>query len=110
MTDREMLELAAKAAGIDWFDEPAASLGKGLHLKSGSFWNPRTDNGDALTLAIDLGLAIRVLQKCVYVETDPETLLGPSQYSALEMYGDDPYAAARRAIVSVAAEIGRGVK
>ena len=33
MTDRELLELAAKAAGIDWFDEPAAKQGKGLHMK-----------------------------------------------------------------------------
>lgn len=40
MTDRELLELAAKAAGVDWFDEPAAKQGRGLHLKSGRFWNP----------------------------------------------------------------------
>jgi hypothetical protein len=118
MTDREMLELAAKAAGIrgcyasldefpDWM---TAHDGEGVYYTSSQAWNPRTDNGDALTLAIDLGLSIRVLEKCVYVETDPETLLGPSQYSALEMYGDDPYDATRRAIVSVAAEIGKGVK
>lgn len=40
MTDCELLEFAAKAAGIDWFDEPAAKQGRGLHLKSGRFWNP----------------------------------------------------------------------
>jgi hypothetical protein len=108
MTDREMLELAAKAAGIEiwWYSAGNTFCLMGHHVE----WNPLTDDGDALRLAIDLGLSIRVLEKCVYVETDPETLLGPSQYSALEMYGDDPYDATRLAIVRVAAEIGKGVK
>lgn len=97
MTDRELLELAAKAAGIDADDIDYE-------------WNPLTDDGDALRLAVKLGLAIRVLEKCVYVESDPETLLGQSSVSELEMYKDDPYAATRRAITRAAAEIGKGLE
>ena len=99
MNDRELLELAAKAVGIEW-DEFTLDC-----------WNPLISDGDALRLAVNLGLAIRVLEKCVFVESDPETLLGQSQYSELEMYGNsDPYAATRRAIVRAAAEIGKEMK
>lgn len=97
MTDRELLELAAKAAGIDWFDEPAAKQGRGLHLKSGRFWNPIADDGDALKL----GLSIRVDRR--------------SGFSWIKGFGGavphdvDPYAATRRAIVRAAAEIGRNM-
>lgn len=114
MTDRELLELAAKAAGfLNWtwrgeslFVETGHSRGN-----TGYHWNPLTDDGDALRLAVKLGLAIRVLEKCVFVESDPETLLGQSQYSELEMFGNsDPYAATRRAIVRAAAAIGKESK
>ena len=115
MTDRELLELAAKAAGIERAED-RFDCGLSITLTSGRHeslpqWNPLTDDGDALRLAVKLGLAIRVLEKCVFVESDPETLLGQSQYSELEMYGNsDPYAATRRAIVRTAAEIGKGMK
>ena len=107
MTDKELLELAAKAAGIDLgYWSPTYNA-----YWTGEYWNPLTDDGDALRLAVKLGLAIRVLEKCVFVESDPETLLGQSQYSELEMYGNsDPYAATRRAIVRAAAEIGKAMK
>lgn len=106
MNDRELLELAAKAAGnIEYFWTENGNLV--LSDPDGKRWNPLTDDGDALRLAVKLGLAIRVLEKCVFVESDPETLLGQSQYSELEMYGNsDPYAATRRAIVRAAAAIG----
>lgn len=104
MNDRELLELAAKAAGIE------EGIGGAFWTEFGVF-DPLTDDGDALRLAVKLGLAIRVLEKCVFVESDPETLLGQSQYSELEMYGNsDPYAATRRAIVRAAAEIGKEMK
>lgn len=108
MSDRELLELAAKVAGRsfafgkDWHDEGQIYL-------DGRQWNPLTDDGDALRLAVKLKLAIRPLEKCVFVESDPETLLGQSQFSELEMYGHDPYIATRRAIVRAAAEIGKAM-
>ena len=108
-TDRELLELAAKAAGIAFeFCRPEL----GGCLAGGRWWDPLTDDGDALRLAVKLRLQIRMLDKCVFVETDPETLLGQSSVSELEMYGrdPDPYSATRRAIVRAAAEIGRAME
>jgi len=58
MTDRELLELAAKAAGMAIeYDE-----GFGMYWSddkfSGMFWNPLHNDGDALRLAVKLGLTI----------------------------------------------------
>jgi hypothetical protein len=113
-TDRELLELAAKAAGYQlhvWGTKGAENVAR-IDLPNNPRWNPRDDDGDALRLAVKLNLAIRPLNKCVFVESDPETLLGLSQYSALEMYGKDidPCAATRRAIVCVAADIGEAME
>jgi len=105
MNDRELLELAAKAAGYNYLPANSAIVVDGIPGN----WNPLTDDGDALRLAVKLKLAIRPLEKCVFVESDPETLLGQSQFSELEMYGSDPNAATRRAIVRAAAEIGKAM-
>jgi hypothetical protein len=103
MTDLELLELAAKATGIDWFDEPAAKQGRGLHLKSGRFWNPLTDDGDALRLAVKLGLAVSV----EYQVGSTSVLWGPPTGHVREDHGNnDPFAATRRAIVRAAAALG----
>lgn len=113
MTDREMLELAAKAAGygVEW--DAGESCFWGYYPDEirdvDCPWNPLNDDGDALRLAVKLKLAIRPLDKCVFVESDPETLLGQSQFSELEMYGSDAYAATRRAIVRAAAAIGQSM-
>ena len=113
MTDRELLELAAKAAGVDWIKD-CVWIENGFYSPLAKHeriaWNPLNDDGDALRLAVRLGLAIRALEKCVYVESDPETLLGQSSVSELEMYKGDPYAATRLAIVRAAAEIGKGME
>ena len=57
MNDRELLEKAAKAAVINgfWVDS-------GLNIGSDAtpaIWNPLTDDGDALRLAIDAGIDIQ---------------------------------------------------
>lgn len=116
-TNSELLELAAKAVGLPYV-KPTPDYDGRYGLSAGSenpmrckTWNPLTDDGDALRLAVKLRLAIRSLEKCVFVESDPETLLGQSQYSELEMYGNsDPYAATRRAIVRTAAAIGEAME
>jgi len=100
MTDRELLELAAKAAGIalaDWNDgaEPYSS-GIGFVLPSNRMWNPLTDDGDALRLAVKLNL----LGGCD----------DPYQIATASMVDGCPYAATRRAIVRAAAEIGKGMQ
>ena len=101
MNDKKLLELAAKAAGIDWFDDPAAKHGCGLHMKSGPFWNPLTDDGDALRLAVKLGLAINITPSKIYASDG--RIDGVNEV----MDTSDPYAASRRAIVRAAAEIGK---
>ena len=90
MTDRELLELAAKAAG------------NGFVI---GYWNPLTDDGDALRLAVKLSLD--VLQnpmgqttRCIVMGDDAQ------ECEVLEDYNGDPYAATRRAIVRAAAAIG----
>jgi hypothetical protein len=71
-----------------------------------SFWNPLTDDGDALRLAVKLGMQIRYPYKGgVTAHSDfPNFMTTPP----VETLRDDPYAATRRAIVRAAAEIGRG--
>ena len=101
MTDCELLEQAAKAAGVDWFDEPAAKQGRGLHLKSGRFWNPLTDDGDALRLAVALGLVV----DCSRPSAAPPFVR--HDYSPSDCR--DHAEATRRAIVRAAAEIGRSM-
>ena len=55
-TDKEMLEFAAKAAGIDYeivegWSGPVVGYGMASRV-----WNPLTDDGDALRLAVKLDL------------------------------------------------------
>ena len=100
MTDREMLALAAKAAGIDGYH---ATRGDGtVCLYDGRvYFDPLTDDGDALRLAVKLGLSIEFWEGLVIVADEHE--IG-------EECGNDPDAATRRAITRAAAEIGRNMK
>ncbi len=91
MTDKELLELAAKAAGVI-HPEVLAN-----HLASG--WNPLADDGDALRLAVKLEIHITNSKTYAWAST--------LQRTATEYIESDPCAATRRAIVRAAAEIGR---
>jgi len=101
MTDKELLELAAKAAGVVGIDGvyPIARDSSGDCY----FWNPLTDDGDALRLAVKLELDVNPLDSSMWVSRE---FVKP-KVDVEEPYGDDPYAATRRAIVRAAAEIGR---
>lgn len=107
MTDKELLELAAKAAGIE-VDFGMQQWNKYWVIAEG-FWNPLTDDGDALRLAVKLSLQplfnddLNALTIDYQVEPEPFTVL-------CESYGNDKYAATRRAIVRAAAEIGMMMK
>ncbi len=97
MTDKELLELAAKAAGItNWWDG-WSDEGR----ETGDYWNPLTDDGDALRLAVKLNLIIEFYKTYVYV------YYAMSEKTFEEDHDGDPYAATRRAIVRAAAEIGK---
>lgn len=117
MTDREYLELAAKAAGIK-YDAPTSKP----HQVSGAwfglwmviheepyegqrrYWNPLTNDGDALRLAVQLGI-------CFGPNFDGDTAVafGREGQNICEDHGTDRYAATRRAIVRAAALTGKTV-
>ena len=114
MTDRELLELAAKAAGI----EVVGFANRLLVLPNyeGSFvirhprggdveWNPLADDGDALRLAVKLGMNVWCDPAAVCMAEVLKTCLPRQSESAKP----DPYAATRRAIVRAAAEVGKAM-
>jgi len=112
MTDKELLELAAKAAGIEVYAVyPSGTVLR--HSQDHEGWNPLTDDGDALRLSVKLGL---VVQSVCYDDYD-KLFASAWKYnedaieicSVREVYTKDPYAATRRAIVRAAAEIGKNV-
>lgn len=116
MTDKELLERAADAAGIDAFfdcpelaDELAADEGMFLNGKRSpdneKYWNLLMVDGDALRLAVALNMEIR------HIQEDGSDMLVIAQYEkygcshgyASESHGDDAMAATRRAITRAAA-------
>lgn len=111
MTDRKLLELAAKAAGIKvkgyFEDEPTLLIKPGIRLPPAR-WNPLTDDGDALRLAVKLGMDLELHGAlCVFPFVCASA--NKAEIQCEEEAGDnDPYAATRRAIVMAAAEIGAG--
>jgi len=106
MTDRELLELAAKAAGIEHYGEYNASGG----LKTtGGWWNPIDGDSAAFQLAVKLGMMVNVENDIAAVCATSGWMNGQLLPGGVgtESFGSDPYAATRRAIVRAAAEIGK---
>lgn len=128
-TDRELLVLAAKAIGATEYGGPDDCRGPGIvllnglpthyegHGEFGYKWDPLTDDGDALRLAVKLG--IQVTPYPIYSEpkhsvlarkaTLPRDEDESTSVEILMMYEDDPNAATRLAIVRAAAEVGRAM-
>lgn len=75
MTDRELLEAAARAAGIDldWCAETARPAARDMH-GGAAFWNPLEDDGDALKLADQLQLTIKFDCGLVLIGTNKKLL------------------------------------
>jgi hypothetical protein len=102
MSDRELLELAAKAAGYKphgWNEEINRLLvedEEGPDLP----WNPLRDDGDALRLAVKLKLLVGVHLDESWAQSygTPEG----KWLTCKEPHGDSPDAATRRAIVRAA--------
>lgn len=112
-TDRELLELAAKAAGVTLCvfgptgsEKYGDSDGFGRHVP----WNPLTDDGDALRLAvklkIDINHDVKLGIEIVYAAARGTLWSQASE----EKSGADPCVFTRRAIVRAAAEIGRAMQ
>jgi hypothetical protein len=110
MTDRELLEAAAKAAGIEVRIYHDMVVERGTDCvcvdHRGFKWNPLTDSGDAFELAVKLRLTVN----CSY----DEVALCGQEFTQKEVFlernGEDPLAATRRAIVRAAAAIGKEMK
>jgi hypothetical protein len=102
MTDRELLELAAKAAGIDYYTRAQS----GGMLTDNGEWNPLTDDGDALRLAVELKMCVGVVPSNIKDGHATVALAPANPVEIGETHADDPYAATRRAIVRAAAAIG----
>lgn len=106
--DRELLELAAKAAGLT-FEFLASPLIKATPEdleRPWRYWNPLADDSDALRLATKLRLDIMFFNGFEEVHCDGQV---ENDVTIIEPYSDDIDAAVRRAIVRAAAEIGRGI-
>jgi len=108
MTDKALLELAAKAAGIEgewsrWHQSYGDLWVEGVNTGGPILWNPLADDADALRLAVKLRIDVLFwgLELINAVKGDD---------LQEEPYGEDPYAATRRAIVRAASEIGRGME
>ena len=119
MSDRELLEFAAKAAGIHvptkkdypwaYIDESGifrdiSCAGDGTRM---SRWNPITDDGDALRLMVRLRLEPRFIDNSHSNGAEPSRVTLHNFAGIVENIDGDPLAATRRAIVRAAAEIGR---
>lgn len=114
MTDRKLLEAAARAAGIPYI-KPLPEYNGRFGLEAGSenpmrtqTWNPLADDGDALRLAVRLGIAFK------YDRNAPPELKLPRECATaitdkgqwFAEVGRDELAATRRAIVRAAAAMG----
>lgn len=112
MNDRELLELAAKAAGfVIGFSKTSPEQGRPYvwndEKKKGRWWNPIEDDGDALRLAIRLGMSLstNLTNRFVTVNNESE-FYDESKFGGVS----DPDGTMRLAIVRAAAEIGRQMK
>lgn len=122
MTDRELLENAAKAAGMTvltvpwpenpdgwfWCEHSNKGAGLFLHHDVSRGWNPLTDYGDAIGLAVKLSIDVTFRfvggQRCEVLAPGGQLTVEP--FDAPGCNGE----ATRRAIVRAAAEIGKGMK
>lgn len=103
-TDRKLLELAAKAAGIDGrYFEGVTSTHTGIYRNGlDYYWNPLISDSEALRLAVKLKIRIG-FRPCAYADTPA----GLRFFGAHD--GDDQFSRTRLAIVRAAAEIGQAM-
>jgi hypothetical protein len=95
MQDRELIEFAAKASGIEgWWETEYLSFIK----RSGGVWAPLDDDGDAFRLAVKLHLGV--------LSEDVSSVAWDFNFRE-EVTNKDSCMATRRAIVLCAAKIGK---
>lgn len=111
MNDRELLELAAKAAGIEgkYFESE-----NGIHIHTGIYrpgldyyWNPLLSDSEALRLAVKLHMEVCCrtgLCEVYFDNNGKEDIISQDDGDDGELQDEE---ITRRAIVHAAAEIGR---
>lgn len=125
MTDQELLMLAAKAAVITGYEYNEGTGNNAYYAGSLLFmtipgihtpWNPLTDDGDALRLAVQCGLEVSLVDdEPIKDGKDTTACVGYSLegndkvHYVFEYHGGDIFAATRLAIVRAAAEIGKSM-
>ncbi|HCE7246087.1 TPA: hypothetical protein NHR53_006136 [Pseudomonas aeruginosa] len=128
MNDRELLELAARAAGIpdalyldcvaqDMYHPRDGEAGIEVNhrdtrwscLAIDGVWNPLTDDGDALRLAVQLDITIGPEHPDVVGKSLCRASWNNRNMSLGEFGDGDKPSAYRRAIVRAAAEIGKSM-
>lgn len=108
MNDKELLELAAKAAGGLVYVEEMGWIHEDADGNRGAWWHPLDDDGDALRLAVKLNFDLWNSDNCKSISAGvfPDDDIFKAKLHT-EWKNTDSYAATRRAIVRAAAEIGR---
>lgn len=110
MDDKKLLELAAKAVGIEHPGGDHCINGPALwDCRRLCWWRPLADDGDALRLAVALEITPGKHEDTIVASRSASWRNGAAQCSLWEPAGNDPYAATRRAIVRAAAEIGKAM-
>lgn len=106
MNDRELLERAAKAAGIEG---DVRSCGEGelwlFHFGAHSPWNPLINDGDALRLAVDLGIDVMFAKDIHPMHAHKLVSAFTADNERFDELMHDKMRATRRAIVRAAAEL-----
>lgn len=109
LSDRELLEFAAKAVGMPSLHDANGIYGAwvGDH-QNGHWWNPLEDDGDALRLAMKLGICIQFIPQCDTVHVYQERELTGEPFNVhVAGLGDIE---TRRVITQAAAEIGKAMQ
>lgn len=116
-TDRELLELVARAAGYKHLRYCEIHMAmvpehEGEDVLPFSMWNPLTDDGDALRLAVKCSISVNTMLVDGMNRPRHETAACSSYGLPIchHKHNGDPCAATRRAIVRAAAAIGESVK
>ncbi len=106
MTDRELLELAAKAAGAMQHERNQECWLLPRNDGIWRVWQPLTDDGDALRLAVVLGIVVLQMEGSARAGAEGLECDFSAPYAA---HGNDRMKATRKVIVAAAAEIGRAM-
>ena len=101
MTDYELLAAVAgddpELLGAEYYDGPDPRYVGFFLIDKQRYWNPFTDDGDALRLAV---------KRAIDISQDPNSRFVCASATdgayIVEAYGDDPAAATRRAVVRAA--------